>query len=153
MAERAGCPSRLNFFGGELPAAVDGSPKKYEPPGGAPGPLGILQLVTREKGRRMSFLGRLGLIAALIAVLAFVVGCGDTVIDATKTEEALQANLSKSLEEKVSSVECPSDQKVEAGTTFTCNVELPKGKEETATLKILNTDADVSVIKLSGSNE
>jgi hypothetical protein len=101
----------------------------------------------------MSFLKRSGVVLGLIAVLAFVVGCGDTVIDATKTEEALEANLSKSLEEKVSSVECPSDQKVEAGTTFTCNVKLSKGKEETATLKILNSDADVSVIKLSGSNE
>jgi hypothetical protein len=101
----------------------------------------------------MSFLKRSGVVLGLIAVLAFVVGCGDTVIDATKTEEALEANLSKSLEEKVSSVDCPSDQKVEAGATFTCSVTLSKGKEETATLKILNSDADVSVIKLSGSNE
>ncbi len=101
----------------------------------------------------MSFLKRSGVVLGLIAILAFAVGCGDTVIDATKTEEALEANLSKSLEEKVSSVECPSDQKVEAGTTFTCNVKLSKGKEETATLKIFNSDADVSVIKLSGSNE
>jgi hypothetical protein len=101
----------------------------------------------------MSFLARLGALLGLVAVLAFAVGCGDTVIDTAKTEEALQANLSKSLEEEVSSVDCPSDQKVEAGATFTCNVKLPKGKEETATLKILNTDADVSVIKLSGSNE
>ncbi len=101
----------------------------------------------------MSFLGRLGAVLGLVVVLAFAVGCGDTVIDATKTEEALQANLSKSLEAKVSSVDCPSDQKVEAGATFTCSVMLPKGKEETATLKILNKDADVSVVKLSGSNE
>jgi hypothetical protein len=101
----------------------------------------------------MSFCKRLGALLGLLAVLAFVAGCGDTVIDTAKTEEALQASLSKSLEEKVSSVDCPSDQKVEAGATFTCDVKLPKGKEETATLKILNKDADVSVIKLSGSNE
>jgi len=101
----------------------------------------------------MSFFGRLGAVLGLVAVLAFVAGCGDTIIDTTKTEEALQASLSKSLEEKVVSVDCPSDQKVEAGATFTCSVSLPKGKEETATLKILNKDADVSVIKLSGSNE
>jgi hypothetical protein len=101
----------------------------------------------------MSFCKRSGALLGLLAVLVFVVGCGETVIDSTKTEEALQANLSKSLEEKVSAVECPSSQKVEAGATFTCKVKLPKGKEETATLKILNKDADVSVIKLSGSNE
>ena len=101
----------------------------------------------------MSFVGRLGVVLALLAAAVFAAGCGDTVIDATKTEEALQANLSRSLEEKVSAVECPSSQKVEAGATFTCKVKLPQGKEETATLKILNQDADVSVIKLSGSNE
>jgi hypothetical protein len=101
----------------------------------------------------MSFSARFGAVCALIVIAAVAVGCGDTVIDSTKTEEALQANLSNSLESKVSAVECPSDQKVEAGATFTCKVKLPKGKEETATLKILNKDADVSVIKLSGSNE
>jgi hypothetical protein len=101
----------------------------------------------------MSFSGRFGAACALIVIVVVAVGCGDTIIDATKTEEALKANLSKSLEEKVSSVECPSSQKVEAGATFTCKVNLPKGQEETATLKILNKDADVSVIKLSGSNE
>jgi hypothetical protein len=101
----------------------------------------------------MSFSGRVGAACALIVIAVVAVGCGETVIDSTKTEEALQANLSRSLEEKVSSVECPSSQKVEAGATFTCKVNLPKGKEETATLKILNKDADVSVIKLSGSNE
>lgn len=85
----------------------------------------------------------LGAIAALV-----LPGCGETVIDSAKTEDALQANLSKSLETKVAAVECPSDQKVEAGATFTCSVKLTDGKEETATLKILNEDADVSVINL-----
>jgi Domain of unknown function (DUF4333) len=90
--------------------------------------------------------------AAIVAALAFA-GCGETVIDSTKTEEALEANLSKSLNEKVVSVSCPSDVEVEKGTTFNCSVKLEKGQEQTATLKILNSDADVSVINLSGSNE
>jgi hypothetical protein len=98
-----------------------------------------------------SFYALLGA-AAVIAALALT-GCGGTVIDATKQEEAVQASLSKSLGEKVSSVECPSGQKVEPGATFTCKVKLPQGKEEIATLKIRNKDADVSLIKLSGSNE
>jgi hypothetical protein len=100
----------------------------------------------------MSFFGRSGVLGLIVAGVFFV-GCGDTVIDATKTEDALQANLSRSLGTKVSSVDCPSDEKVEAGKTFTCNVMLAGGKEETATLKILNDEADVSVIKLSGGNE
>jgi hypothetical protein len=101
----------------------------------------------------MSFLGRLGLLLGAIAIAALLAGCGETVIDSTKTEDALKANLTKSLNEKVSSVECPSNQKVEKGATFTCTVKLVGGQTETATLKILNDNADVSVIKLSGGNE
>lgn len=101
----------------------------------------------------MSFLRRLGVLLGAVSLLVFVAGCGETVIDSSKTEDALEANLSKSLNKKVSSVDCPSDQKVEKGATFTCSVKFSDGKEETATLKILNDDADVSVTKLSGGNE
>jgi hypothetical protein len=101
----------------------------------------------------MSFLGRLGAMLALLVVAAGVAGCGGTVIDGTKAEEELQASLSKSLHEKVSSVDCPPDQKVEAGATFTCSVKLSDGKTETATLKIRNDDADVSVIDLSETSQ
>jgi hypothetical protein len=93
----------------------------------------------------------LGVVAA--AAVLGLPSCGGTVIDSAKTEDALQADLSKSLETKVAAVECPSDQKVEAGATFTCSVKLTDGKEETATLKILNEDADVSVINLRSTNE
>jgi hypothetical protein len=101
----------------------------------------------------MSLLKFSGVLLGLIAVAVLVVGCGDTVLDATKTEEQLEASLSKSLGEKVSSVDCPSDQKVEKGATFSCSVKLQKGAEQTVTLKIRNSDADISVINISGSNE
>jgi hypothetical protein len=94
-----------------------------------------------------------GVLLGLIAAAALVAGCGDTILDATKTEEQLEASLSKSLGEKVSSVDCPSDQKVEKGATFSCGVKLQKGEEQTVTLKIRNSDADISVINISGSNE
>jgi hypothetical protein len=94
-------------------------------------------------------------LAFLVLALAVLplVGCGGTVIDPTKAEEELQASLSKSLNEKVSSVDCPSGQAVEAGATFTCSVKFANGKTETATLKIRNKDADVSVIDLSQTNQ
>jgi hypothetical protein len=101
----------------------------------------------------MGFLRYFGAALALVAASILAVGCGETVIDASKTEDALQANLSRSLGAKVSSVNCPSDEKVEAGKTFTCSVNLSGGKEETATLKILNEDADVSVVKLSETSQ
>jgi Domain of unknown function (DUF4333) len=88
-----------------------------------------------------------------VAVATAFAGCGETVLDATKAEEALDASLSKSLETKVSAVDCPSDVEVEPKATFTCSVELAGGGTETATLEIRNEDADLSVIKLGGSNE
>lgn len=91
---------------------------------------------------------RLVAVLALVAAL-LVAGCGDTVVDGAKTEDTLQQNLERSLDKKISSVDCPSDQKVEAGATFTCQVNLAGGKDETATLEIRNEDADISVIDLS----
>jgi hypothetical protein len=92
----------------------------------------------------------LGAIALVALVFA---GCGDTVLDSTKTEEQLQASLSKSLGEKVSAVDCPSDIKVEKGKTFNCSVKMEKGEDQTVTLEIRNSDADVSVTDIRGSNE
>jgi hypothetical protein len=94
-----------------------------------------------------------GVLLGLIAAAVLVVGCGDTVLDSAKTEEQLQASLSKSLGEKVSSVDCPSDIKVEKGKTFTCSVNVQKGEDQTVTLEIRNSDADVSVTDIRGSNE
>jgi hypothetical protein len=96
----------------------------------------------------MSLLGRSGVFAALILATILAVGCGETVIDDAKTEAAIESNLSKSLGKKVSSVECPSDVEVKAGESFDCTVTLSDGKQETASLKILNEDADVEVTDL-----
>jgi NAD(P)H-hydrate repair Nnr-like enzyme with NAD(P)H-hydrate epimerase domain len=98
-----------------------------------------------------SFYALLGA-AAVIAALAFA-GCGETVVDATKTEEALAANLSKSLNEKIAAVDCPSDIEVEKGNTFNCSVDVQKGEDQTVTLRILNEDADINVTDIRGSNE
>jgi NAD(P)H-hydrate repair Nnr-like enzyme with NAD(P)H-hydrate epimerase domain len=96
----------------------------------------------------MSWLGRTGAVAALLAVAFLAVGCGETVIDDAKTEAAIEENLQKSLGKKVSSVDCPSDVEVKAGASFDCAVTLTGGKEETASLKIINDDADVEVTNL-----
>jgi hypothetical protein len=89
------------------------------------------------------------LAALALLVIAFAAaGCGETVIDDVKAEGAIQSNLEKSLHAKITSVDCPSDQKVETGQTFTCTVIFSDGKQATATLKILNKDADVSLVGL-----
>jgi hypothetical protein len=80
-------------------------------------------------------------------VLALLsVGCGDVVIDRAKVEDFIHDDLEKSLHEKINSVDCPSDQKVEAGNTFSCTIELASGQLLRETLKIVNEDADVKPI-------
>lgn len=86
---------------------------------------------------------------ALAIALAFAVaGCGDTVIDSSKAEDTIQASLEKSLGGKIKAVDCPADQKVEAGATFDCTVAFPNGDREAVTLKIRNSDADLSIVGL-----
>jgi hypothetical protein len=84
---------------------------------------------------------------ALIA-LAGLPGCGGTVIDTSKIEATLQHSLESERREKVSSVDCPSGQKVQPKATFRCTVNLAGGKTETATLEIRDSKADVSVIRI-----
>ena len=96
----------------------------------------------------MSLLGRSGALAALALAALLAAGCGDTVIDDTKTEDAIEQNLESSLGKKVSAVDCPSEVEVEAGASFDCTVTLTGGKQETASLKIINEDADVEVTGL-----
>jgi uncharacterized protein DUF4333 len=92
------------------------------------------------------------IVVALLGALVLVAsGCGDTVIDDVKAEEAIEASLEKSLHEKIKEVDCPSEVKVDAGKSFTCTVDLPNGKEATATLKIRNSDADVSLVGLKAN--
>ncbi len=67
-------------------------------------------------------------------------------IDASKAEGAIQTNLERSRHEKVSSVVCPSGQKVEVGKEFNCTIDFANGKHATVTLKIRNEEADTDVV-------
>jgi NAD(P)H-hydrate repair Nnr-like enzyme with NAD(P)H-hydrate epimerase domain len=96
----------------------------------------------------MTLLSRSGAVVALALAVFLAAGCGETVIDDVKTEAAIEENLTKSVGQKVTSVDCPSGVEVKAGDTFDCAVVLAGGKKETATLKIINSDADVEVTDL-----
>ena len=85
---------------------------------------------------------------ALGAIAFAGTGCGETVIDVAKVQEATKASLEHSLREMIVAVDCPSGQKVEPGRTFTCAVDFSDGKQATVTLRIRNKDADVSVVGL-----
>jgi hypothetical protein len=97
--------------------------------------------------------GSAGLAALLAGAGLLIGGCGETVIDDAKTEAAIEQNLERSVGQKVSSVDCPSGVEVKAGETFDCAVSLDGGGKETATLKILNEDADVEVTDLRPEKE
>lgn len=98
--------------------------------------------------RGMSLPGRFGALAALAVAALLAAGCGETVIDDAKTEDAIEQNLESGLGKKVSAVDCPSGVEVEAGASFDCTVTLKGGNRETASLKVLNEDADVEVTSL-----
>jgi hypothetical protein len=99
----------------------------------------------------MSFSVRAGAAAAVVVAGLAVAGCGETVIDSVKAEGTIKSELEKALHEKITVVSCPSDQKVDPGTTFDCTVDFSNGKQATATLKILNKDADVSFVGLKAN--
>lgn len=84
----------------------------------------------------------------LVALVGATAGCGETVIDSAKAEAALEQNVERATDRKVSAVDCPSDVEVDAGATFECSVSYAGGEREVATLEIRNSDADVSVTDL-----
>ncbi len=96
----------------------------------------------------MSSSGRAVLALSVAMLAASVGGCGETVIDDAKTEDAIEQNLEESIGKRISAVDCPSGIEVEKGKTFDCTVTLRGGGEETAVMKILNDDADIELSRL-----
>jgi len=78
-------------------------------------------------------------------------GCG-TVVDREKLQDTVQSSLEKSIHEKIKNVECPSDESIDPGATFTCDVIFSDDRREVATLKIRNKEADISMIDLKPEN-
>jgi hypothetical protein len=89
----------------------------------------------------------------LMLVLGSVLlyGCG-TVVDREKLQDTVQSSLEKSIHEKIKNVECPSDESVDPGATFTCVVIFSDDRREVATLKIRNKEADITMIDLKPKN-
>lgn len=72
-------------------------------------------------------------------------------IDREKLQDTIQASLESSLHEKIKGVECPSGQSVDPGVTFTCEVIFSDHRRETATMKIRDKEADVSMVDLEAT--
>jgi len=87
----------------------------------------------------------------LLAALVALYGCG-TVVDKVKLQDTIQASLEDSIHEKIQKVECPADQSVDPGATFSCVVIFSDHRREVATLEIRNKDADISMIDIKPEN-
>ena len=87
------------------------------------------------------------LVLALVFGSVALYGCG-TVVSREKLEFAIESSLENSIHEKIKQVECPSDESVDPGATFTCDVIFSDHRREVATLEIRNKDADISMVGL-----
>jgi Domain of unknown function (DUF4333) len=103
------------------------------------------------QGPKSSFGSRFLAVFALLATLVALYGCG-TVVDKVKLEDTIQASLEDSIHEKIKEVDCPSDQSVDPGATFSCVVVFADDRREVATLEIRNKDADISMIDIKPQN-
>jgi hypothetical protein len=104
---------------------------------------------------------------ALAAAVAVAAGCGGERLDSNKIEDQIQSDLDKNLpkvlaqgalgeklqrklgvspNEKVASVDCPSDVEIEPKATFTCTVTFANGRQATEEFKIRDKDANVEQI-------
>jgi chromosome condensin MukBEF MukE localization factor len=113
----------------------------------AAAPALLRPVFPRLTGHKRRFRPRFILAFSLLLGLVALSGCG-TVVDREKLQDTVQASLESSIHEKIKEVECPSDQSVDPGATFTCDVIFSDDRREVATLKIRNEDADISMVGL-----
>jgi Domain of unknown function (DUF4333) len=100
-----------------------------------------------SSGRKKRFRSLVFPLLMLVFSLVTLYGCG-TVVDREKLQDTVQASLENSIHEKIKNVECPSDESVDPGATFTCDVIFSDDRREVATLKIRNEEADISIVSL-----
>ncbi|MFL5833697.1 MAG: DUF4333 domain-containing protein [Solirubrobacterales bacterium] len=108
-------------------------------------------MLARPFGRKNRFRSRVFPLLMLVLALVALYGCG-TVVDKVKLQDTIQASLEDSIHEKIKEVDCPSDQSVDPGATFSCVVIFSDDRREVATLEIRNKDADISMIDIKPEN-
>jgi uncharacterized protein YceK len=115
-------------------------------------PLALLPRVPLvAPGRKIRLRFPVFLVLTLVLGSVVLSGCS-TVVSQEKLQDTVQASLEDSIREKIQKVECPSDQSVDPGATFTCDVIFSDDRREVAILKIRNKDADISMIGLKPKN-
>jgi hypothetical protein len=100
-----------------------------------------------SSGRKIRFRPLVFPLLALLVGAVALYGCG-TVVSREKLQDTVQSSLENSIHEKIKKVECPFDESVDPGATFTCDVIFSDDRREVATLKIRNEEADISMVGL-----
>ena len=92
------------------------------------------------------------LVRAVLCPLLFVglilTGCG-SIVDQSGAQKRVKSELERTLRIKIKRVSCPEKLKIEKGKTFRCEVSTANGKQLTATIKIMNDDADLQIKAIS----
>src|SRR4051794_17327906 len=123
-----------------------------KPPGSSSRRLALLPpVLSVSAGWKIPLRPPVFLVLALALGAVALSGCG-TVVSQEKLQDTIQSSLEKSIHEKIKKVECPSDQSVDPGATFRCDVIFSDDRREVATLKIRNEEADISMIDLKPEN-
>ena len=104
-------------------------------------------MLPASSGRKIRFRPLVSLLLILVLGSVALSGCG-TVVSREKLEFAIESSLEDSIHEKIKKVECPSDESIDPGATFTCDVIFSDDRREVATLKIRNEEADISMVSL-----
>jgi len=90
---------------------------------------------------------RISSLAAVVAVAAFAMGCGKSVLDTTKGEKRI-AEMVRARTGKTATVTCPHDVPIERGRTTVCRLRGRDGSR--ATMRMVQTD-DKGNVRLRGS--
>src|SRR3954466_8432162 len=112
-----------------------------------PAPALLPPVLPVPAGRKIRSRPLVFLVPALVFGAVALYGCG-TVISQEKLQDTAQSSLENSIHEKIKKVECPSDQSVDPGATFTCDVIFSDDRREVAIMKIRNEEADISMVGL-----
>jgi uncharacterized surface anchored protein len=81
---------------------------------------------------------RLTALMALGATAVLAAACGPAVLDDGKLQDVIATDFAKQTQVEVQSVDCPNDQKIAAGATFTCTLTAADGTKYT--IEVTQTD-------------
>lgn len=91
-------------------------------------------------------------VRAVLAASVFgvsLVGCG-SIVKQSASESKIASQVERTFNINVRQAHCPSDVEVRADDTYRCQIVTDGGQKLSATIQIMNDDADLQIKALSG---